>query len=93
MPKGHIAISLILPNGRRRQFILPAKKDWIDDLKQKVMKAYPASSEVYFVDALPGKGLRSGQSFETNVMFKLRQNYYRHGHLRASDAAVDSESA
>ena len=76
-----IIASLQLPNGKTTSFKLSLNKKWHENLQEEILTLYPASDNIRFVDALPERALSAGKSFQTNIMFEIRRNYFVLGRL------------
>ncbi len=81
-----ITASLQLPNGNTTSFKFKLAREWQTALKDEILSHYPKSDNIRFVERLPERGPAAGKSFETNVMFEIRKNYFVLGRLSLQTA-------
>ena len=81
MANKRITASLKLPNGHTTSFRFQMAREWQSKLRDEILTHYPASDNIRFVERLPERGLAAGKTFETNVMFEIRKNYFVLGRL------------
>ncbi len=83
MKSKKLQIHVLLPNGKNKQFKLEPGKNWQSSLKSEIQNLYPKSNNIRFVEDLPKKPLTAGKTFESNIMFEIRKNYFALGHITA----------